>query len=245
MLFGKKTAKAVAPEAGYPQNTGTHYLDVLDAAEAITKPELYLEIGSRSGTSLARRKCSFVGVDPEFHVQAQVFNSAPHMHFMQMTSDAFFESKFLDRLGMKPQMAFIDGMHWFEFALRDFMNSERVMDPRGLVFFHDVLPFTADMTKRDYVPGTPWTGDVWKTILALVEMRSDLRIDVITAAKTGLACVRGLDAGNEVLWSQYDAVIAKYLPLSIQDYGIGTYLSKLNLVAPEDFLRSLSSGSAG
>ena len=155
MLFGKKPAKGVAPEAGFPHNTGTHYLDVLDAAEAIMKPDFYLEIGSRSGTSLARRNCNFIGVDPEFRVRAQVFNTAPQMHFMQMTSDAFFESKFLDRLGLRPQMAFIDGMHWFEFALRDFMNAERCMDSSGLVFLHDVLPFNAQMTRRDYTPGTP------------------------------------------------------------------------------------------
>ena len=72
-------------------------------------------------------------------------------------------------------------------------------------------------------------------------MRGDLRVDVITAAKTGLACVRGLDPHSDVLQSQYDAVIARYLPLKIEEFGIANYLAKLNLVSPEEFLRSLQS----
>ncbi|MEI6798869.1 MAG: class I SAM-dependent methyltransferase [Pseudomonadota bacterium] len=216
-----------------------HYLDLLDQAEAITKPDLYLEIGSRSGKSLARRSCNFVGVDPEFKIIAPAYNSSRQMHFMQMTSDDFFASEFLPKLGLMPQMAFIDGMHLFEFALRDFINSEQVMHRDGLIFFHDVLPFNAGMTARTYVPEMPWTGDVWKTILALVETRPDLRVDVIPAAKTGLACVRGLK-GREGPWlKNYDEIIAHYQSLDISNYGIGNYLSKIKIVTPEVFIASL------
>lgn len=240
MLFAKKKpALNAAQEPGFPKATGTHYLEVLDAVEAITKPDLYLEIGSRSGTSLARRKCSFVGVDPEFKIEAPVYNAGRQMHFMQMTSDDFFDSGFLSKLGLTPQMAFIDGMHLFEFALRDFINAEKVMDRGGLVFFHDVLPFNAGMTSRTYVTGTPWTGDVWKTILALVETRPDLRIDVISAAKTGLACVRGLKGADAPWKASHDEIMARYLGLGISSYGIQSYLDKINLVTPEDFLASL------
>jgi hypothetical protein len=240
MFFRKKGDASAVHAAGYPVNEGMHYLDVLDRTEDILKPDWYLEIGSRSGTSLARRKCNFIGVDPEFHIVRNVFNGAPQMMFMQMTSDAFFDSRILDKLAVRPQMAFIDGMHLFEFALRDFINCERTMDEDGLVFFHDVLPFNAAMTSRQYRPGTPWTGDVWKTILALVECRSDLRIDVIGAAKTGLACVRGLKPGNGSLLADYDRVIARYLSLDIESYGIQTYLSKVSFITPEAFIASLS-----
>ena len=66
-----------------------------------------------------------MAVDPEFAVTADVFNSARQMHFMQQTSDAFFASGFLGKLGIVPDFAFIDGMHLFEFALRDFINVEK------------------------------------------------------------------------------------------------------------------------
>lgn len=226
-------------EPGYPRNAGTHYLDVLDAAEAVLQPDLYLEIGSRSGTSLARRKCSFIGIDPEFCLATPVYNSGRQMHFMQMTSDDFFKSDFLGKLGLRPEMAFVDGMHLFEFALRDFINCERTMARDGVIFFHDVLPFNAAMTSRTYVPGTPWTGDVWKTILALVETRPDLTVSVVGAAKTGLACVRGLK-GSDASWGVgYDEIVSRYRDLDLGSYGISKYLDKVRPVAPEQFLSSL------
>lgn len=240
MIFLKrKPILNSAVDPGFPQNTGMHYLDLLDQVEEVWKPDLYLEIGSRSGTSLSRRKCNFVGVDPEFKIRAPVYNSSKHMHFMQMTSDDFFASRFLPKLGLTPQMAFIDGMHLFEFALRDFTNAEKVMDKGGLVFFHDVLPFNHGMTSRSYVPGTPWTGDVWKTILALVETRPDLHVDVISAAKTGLACVRGLKGQDGPWLASYDEMVARYQNLEMSNYGISTYLAKINLITPEDFIASL------
>ena len=239
MRFLKKKSQSYDVAPGFLQASGRHYLDVLDAAEDAVKAKLYLEIGSRTGTSLARRKCSFIGVDPEFKLAGPVQNGSAQMHFMQMTSDAFFESGFLPSLGLRPDMAFIDGMHLFEFALRDFINCERVMKSEGLVFFHDVLPFNAKITSRTYVPGTPWTGDVWKTILAIVQTRSDLHVDVITASKTGLACVRGLK-GEDAPWTAtYDEMMAKYQSLDITTYGIQNYLSKVNVVTPEQFLSSL------
>ena len=245
MLFKARAKTEGLHQQGYPVNDGTPYLEVLDAAERILKPDWYLEIGSRSGTSLARRTCNYIGVDPEFNIVSKVFNRAAQMHFMQMTSDAFFDSAFLERLGIRPRMAFVDGMHHFEFALRDFLNCERTMDAGGLVFLHDVLPFNAAMTSRKYEPGTPWTGDVWKTILILVEARPDLQIDVITAAKTGLACIRGLKADNGGLLESLDGLMAEYGPLEIEAFGIQTYLAKLNLVSPEKFLQSLSSNVPG
>ncbi len=39
-------------DPSYPLVNGMHYLDVLVGIEAVLTPNLYLEIGSRSGTSL-------------------------------------------------------------------------------------------------------------------------------------------------------------------------------------------------
>ena len=143
------------------------------------------------------------------------------MHFFQQTSDDFFASGFLEKLGILPSFAFIDGMHQFEFALRDFINLEKAMASGGLIFLHDVCPYDHSMTEREPSANMPgaWTGDVWKTIVILKELRPDLRVEVLSAASTGLACVRTLDPANTILKDNYDAVVARYRDVSFADYG--------------------------
>ncbi|WJY21191.1 class I SAM-dependent methyltransferase [Fontisubflavum oceani] len=204
-------------EPGFRRMTGRHYHDVLIEIERRVEPQWYVEIGSRSDTSIAHRKCNFVAIDPVLRIEADVFNDARELHFMQQTSDDFFASGFLGKLGIVPDFAFIDGMHKFEFALRDFMNLEAVMEPGGLIAMHDVCPYDYAMAERDPAPGTTpfaWTGDVWKTVLVLKELRPDLRIDVLNAASTGLACIRNLDPANRGLLERYDEVVP----------GISTFL---------------------
>lgn len=240
-MFKRKKTKPEKPEqhSDFPSFSGTPYLEVIDRLEAEISPTWYLEIGSRSGTSLARRKCNFIGVDPEFDLGSKVFNQAPQMHFMQMTSDAFFESNFLGKLGIKPELAFVDGLHIFDFALRDIMNCERSMSPGGAILVHDVLPFNYKMAEREYVVGTPWTGDVWKAMLALFDYRSDLKITMLGASKTGLACIEGLDANNSVLQEKYDEIIARYEPLELAETGVDIYFDRFDIVDPDTFsLRS-------
>ena len=129
----RKTQKPVdAPEPGYADNTGLHYLDVLARLFQSRKPDWYLEIGSRDECrSLSFCPCNYIAIDIEFAVRHDVFNAAREMFFFQQTSDDFFASGFLARNGIVPDMAFVDGLHHFEFALRDFMNCERSMRPDG------------------------------------------------------------------------------------------------------------------
>ena len=243
------TRKSPEPKPGhehhpdFPGNTGLHYLDVIDRIAEIRKPDWYLEIGSRSGTSIARRSCNFVAVDPEFAIKAEVFNSARQMHFMQMTSDDFFASGFLKGAGIVPDLCFIDGMHLFEFALRDFINAEKAMRPDGIICFHDVSPFNYAMTSRDadevLSRKAPWTGDVWKTIDILAKYRPDLQIDVLAAKKTGLACVTRLDPTSTVLEDRMDALLADYTDLSLEVHGAAAYHATCPLRDPEAYLRDL------
>ena len=78
-LFSKKT-KDVA-HSDFPRCGSTSYSSVLSALEAGKNVEWYLEIGSRSGASVALRKCNFIAVDPEFKIKADVFNDASNMFF--------------------------------------------------------------------------------------------------------------------------------------------------------------------
>lgn len=227
---------------GFQRMTGRHYHDVLIEVERRLNPDWYLEIGSRTGTSIGHRTCNFVAVDPVFRVEADVFNESTQMHFIQQTSDDFFASGFLSKLGIVPDFGFIDGMHLFEFALRDFMNMEASMAPDGLIFLHDVCPYDVPMTARNPAPGsTPyaWTGDVWKTIVILKTLRPDLQVDVLSAASTGLACVRGLEPGSNDLRDQYDEIINTYTPMSLEGYGVEAYFELVDPQDPDDFLAEL------
>lgn len=233
------------PKPGYHRDPGfavmkpVRYRDVLDRFEALTAPDWYLEIGSRSCASLTTRKCSFVAIDPVFAPRFPVLGPGRQMHFMQMESDAFFASGFLARAGISPDFAFIDGMHQFEFALRDFMNCEAAMRPGGHVFLHDVAPYNHAMTTRDtayLAKGLPWTGDVWKVMAILHEYRPDLTTEMILAGPTGLGCVSGLDPENTVLHRHYDEILARFTDLALAEFGLGRYLELPGWISPDDFL---------
>ena len=132
----------------------------------------------------------------------------------RQTSDEFFAQHDLTRLfgGLPVDLAFIDGMHHFEYALRDFMNLERFSNAASTILIHDCLPIdetTADRERSTNV----WSGDIWRLILLLREWRPDLRVSVVDSGPTGLGLVRGLDPASSVLRDHYDEIVAQYLSL--------------------------------
>lgn len=237
MFFKRKKQSPHHPD--FPQLGEVSYRKVLSFIEEKKKPNWYLEIGSRSGDSLASLKSNYIAIDPEFCIRKNVFNKSEAMLFFQQTSDAFFESGFLQRSQIKPDLAFIDGMHLYEFALRDFMNLEKAMNRDGFICFHDVCPFNYEMTTRDvsYLSqGLPWTGDVWKTIHVLHEMRPDLKIEVLDAHKTGIAVVTNLNPSDDTLDRNYDDLMRRYQNVELKDLGASAYYGKFKLVDTAEFV---------
>jgi hypothetical protein len=115
------------------------------------KPTRYLEIGVRSGTCwkrvLADEK---VGVDPDPRAR-----NATH----RMTSDQFFATY----RGGGFDVAFIDGLHEEEQALRDLRNVWGVLRPHGMVVLHDCNPLTE--LAQGGIPikrACKWNGTVWR-----------------------------------------------------------------------------------
>ncbi|WP_371059364.1 hypothetical protein [Rhodosalinus sp. 5P4] len=107
-------------------------------------------------------------------------------------------------------------MHHFEFALRDFLNCEAAMDPKGIIMLHDVCPSTKAMASRDLgelAAKRPWTGDVWKTVVALLDHRPDLEIHLLDAEKTGLCVVHNLKPENTLLSDNYEKIVSEYINL--------------------------------
>ena len=184
------------------------YDAILDRIHQYLYPRTYLEIGIRNGDSLALAlpgtRC--IGVDPD----PQIVMPLPEDSTIESsTSDAFFETDRAARLlaDATIDLAFIDGMHLFEYALRDFMNIERLAASNSVVLLHDVLPRSASEAQREPRSGY-WAGDVWKVLYCLREERPDLSISVIDAFPTGLAIVQKLNPTHPR--PDVDRMVARY-----------------------------------
>lgn len=178
------------------------YLDVLDRLHRELCPAHYLEIGVRHGKSLILARGPATGVDPAPDVKC---NLPSEVNILPITSDDFFADP-PDEL--EPDFCFIDGLHHFECALRDFMNVERHAAPGAVVAIDDVFPnhfAQAERKRRTQV----WTGDVWQLIEIFKKYRSDLGTLLLDVAPTGMLLIRGLDPSNRVLWENYDKIVRR------------------------------------
>ena len=220
------TAPAI-PDAPFnrPRHEGTGYLKLLRRLHALKRPRSYLEIGTAAGKTLAMARCASIAIDPRFRLQRDVrqgkaagnTGGKPACRLFEMTSDAFFAAQDPTALFGGPiDLAFIDGMHHFEFALRDFMNIEPHCRPDSLIVLHDCLPVDAHMARRDprdrsraadtHYPNA-WAGDTWKALWILQRYRPDLRIFAFDAPPSGLVVVTNLDPGSTLLKQRYHDVI--------------------------------------
>ena len=112
------------------------------------QPRTYFEIGVRTGRSLTLSRVPSVGVDPFFEVKAELHCD---LHLVRTTSDEFFArpEPFAHFGQPVVDLAFIDGMHLAEFALRDFMNTERSL-PSGQRHRHRRRPASLGGRRRSW-----------------------------------------------------------------------------------------------
>lgn len=208
----------------YAKPTGVRYERFLGKLHQALLFDWYLEIGCKDGTSFAPVRSKTIAVDPFFRAEVNVIGQKPALHVFQATSDAFFESGFLKRNDIRLSVSFLDGMHLFEYLLRDFMNTEAASDPQGVIMMHDLVPFRLGMTTRDLTAiRGPWTGDVWKLLPILQRWRPDLALTMLDLRPTGLLCVTNLSPGNRVLHENYDAIVAEFTEPDIETYGVERY----------------------
>lgn len=215
---------------------GERYIRVLRRLHAVLKPRSYLEVGIRRGVSLQLATCPTIGIDPAFRLDAPALANKSACHLFRMTSDAFFaahDPKVL--VGGPLDLAFLDGMHLFEFLLRDFINTEAHCRAGSVVVLHDCLPTDVAMTRRAQrytpehgptrAPGA-WAGDVWKLVPILRRHRPDLKLLVLDAPPTGLVLISGLDPSSTVLRDRYDQIVAEYAALDLAAIGISAYAAE-------------------
>jgi len=170
------------------------------------KAKTYLEIGTGNGDCFLKIKAlRKIAVDPNllplkikkrklkyyFRNILNIFNE-----YFEMTSDDFFrmEPEILTKYRL--DAAFIDGLHTYEQALKDVLNSLKFLKENGVIIMHDCNPQSEaeafpvnsfEHAKNLNLPSWTgfWSGDVWKTIVYLRSNRRDLNIFV-------LDCDRGL-----------------------------------------------------
>ncbi|MEO6207239.1 MAG: class I SAM-dependent methyltransferase [Candidatus Limnocylindrales bacterium] len=230
--------------------------EFLRELHALTRPRNYLEIGVNDGKSLALSRVPTIGVDPAFKITVPIHCD---VQLIKATSDAFFARKdpirhlrssrdprknvrrgrplFGAWIGKTTvDLAFIDGLHLFEFALRDFMNIERLTGPSSVVVMDDMLPRNVDEAARDRHTGE-WAGDVYKVIPVLREFRPDLVLIPVDTTPTGVLVVLGTDATSTVLRENYDEIIARWVVADPQDIP-ADILERRIAVDPERLLAS-------
>ncbi len=222
---------------------GQNYLQYLRALHVRMMPRTYLEIGSRSGDSLALANCVSIAIDPTFIISNNVIGQKPACLFFQCGSDDFFgdfnPTKILDS---KIDFAFLDGLHLFEFLLRDFINTEQHCHANSIIAMHDCVPTDVyiadrndDPVHRDQVGSKRhwWTGDVWKLAPILRRWRPDVSLTALDCEPTGLLLASNLDPKSTVLKDHYEEILAEFMDIDLEHYGLLRFHAELRVQKAE------------
>lgn len=228
-------------EAGFPAISGVDYFSFLKKLHRLAKPDWYLEVGTQAGYSLSRCLGKAIAIDPEFKIADTTLLTNPLIHFFEMTSDDAFADPGFQALKARIDIAFLDGLHLFEFLLRDFINAEKRMAPGGIILMHDTAPYGLAMTDRfNPEDGIAWTGDVWKILPILARYRPDLQIWHLDLQPTGMSVVVGDWGKNPALEANYEAIVQEWAAQTLGTYGVVRYFSEFPLISGKDWLISLA-----
>ncbi len=198
------------------------YYDLLADIQVNYRPRVYVEIGVATGKSLAlaRSETRALGIDPVSAEKSMLPYHSPQNSpsLFKMTSDDFFAYRDVPaEMGRAHfDVAFIDGLHHFDQALRDFINLERFAGPNSVILIHDCLPIDPRVATRERSTAF-WTGDVWKIIPCLRTVRPDLDIITLPLSPAGLALVRRMDPNSRVLARQYVNVVEQFNAMELPE----------------------------
>ena len=157
-LSPSEPAKADAlRELQVEDHAGEFYTSVLRRIHQELHPNAYFEIGTLHGDTLALSDCASIAVDPQFQLNCEVVDKKPCCFMFQQTSDDFFamhDPKVF--LGGAIDFAFLDGLHFFEYLLRDFMNVEAHCNAGSIVAIHDCIPTDIYIGRRSPSDSVDW-----------------------------------------------------------------------------------------
>jgi predicted O-methyltransferase YrrM len=207
---------------------GADYLANLERIHARKQPRTYVEIGVAKGESLrlAGSSCRVIAIDPD---PWPTFDAGPvHAELVRKTSRAFFTDGTAETLVGTFDLAFIDGCHRFEEVLHDFAQLEQYAAHNAMIVVHDTLPLDAQ-TCAPVRRTTFYSGDGWKLLAVLRDIRPELRVRTIPTFPTGLTLIDKLQPLSGTLRRRYDALVARYAKLTWNDY-LNEHEAKLTLV---------------
>jgi hypothetical protein len=214
------------------------YLEFLRGVHAALAPPTYLEIGVRRGNSLGLAQSTSLGIDPDYDLKPQHADLATTSALFRETSDDYFARPDpLEPLGGRPiSLAFIDGMHLLEFALRDFINVERHAHWSSVVVLDDIFPRRPVEAARDRATRA-WTGDIYKIIRTFSRHRPDLICLTVDTQPTGLLVVLALDPTSRVLNDRYHEIASEAMVPDPQRIP-GDVLTRRGALDPQSVLSS-------
>ncbi len=208
---------------------------LLAALHDRVRPRTYVEVGVHNGQGLRLSRVPSVGVDPDFGLKHELFTD---VHLARVPSDEFFaRERPLAHLPVGvADLAFVDGMHLAEFALRDVLAVERFTLPTSVILVDDMLPRDVAMANRKRTQ-TEWTGDVYKVTEALRRLRPDLLVIEVDTEPTGTCLVMCPDATRGGVLEGYDDWVAEAVVPDPQAVP-REVLERTRALAPEEVLAS-------
>ena len=226
---------------------GIDYTELMADLSKKRSTREYLEIGVANGHLLSKIVAKHaIGVDPYFNITANIAAYKNRVSLYQTTSDDFFSSA----KDLKLDFAFLDGLHNFEFLLRDFYNTEMRCTESSLIGMHDCLPLNSSMMERVQAQanaksvGTPfanwYTGDVWKIVPILKKYRPELRIVCVDCAPTGIVFVSNLDPLSTILRQKYATIVDEYIGLGNDKGELAAFYQEIDIVSASNVMEELN-----
>lgn len=233
-----------------PHKGGIAYVAFMKLVANQLNARSYFEIGTSKGRSLSAMTCAAVAVDPAMSLTFDVLGAKPFCHLFQMPADAFFANHDLRTyLPQGPDICFLDGMHRFEFLLRDFMNTEKACRSNSIIFLHDCLPISPRLAargagikpaldaKRPIDPAIKgWTGDVFKILPILAKYRPDLSVYPLDCPTTGVVMITGLDPSSDVLDRHYNEIVREFAAFETQPGWFDTFYDSITIHSTRQIL---------
>jgi len=141
----------------------------------------------------------------------------------KMPSDEFFES----HISQKYDIVFVDGLHLFEQAHRDIINSLKHLNDGGIIVAHDCNP-VEEITQRRERASDAWHGDVWKAIVKLRIQNPELSVVTVEA-----------DEGCGLIWRGGQQLLNFGADDDPYEYSFleKNRVDALNLITPDTFLK--------
>jgi predicted O-methyltransferase YrrM len=209
--------------------------EFLKTLHSLLKPRTYVETGVQLGQSLTLSRVPSIGIDPAFSIVKELLAD---VHLARTTSDEFFARKAPIAHLRKPvvDLAFIDGMHLAEYALRDYLAVERFTTPASVIVFDDMLPRSIDEAAR-YRHTTAWTGDVYKAAQALRDLRPDVIVLDVDTQPTGVVVVLAPDSSRDGVLPGYDDWLDVAIAPDPQDVPVQV-LQRTQAIEPRRLLAS-------